>query len=180
MGCLSQCRFSNWAQHEPEYTNGKKADPRSFCIQKTLQDIAHTADDPEAVENNLMFSGHNAYRFASRPVLQQRLRAHGAATRGAHPDGPVSGVSTTRRHRRGRGYTPVFGVIVSGALPAARSDFGRPDASSVSTAPIHRAFLKVVVVRAVGVGVQQDGQAATVEREEGPRGSETTSLVKAI
>ena len=36
MGCLSQCRFSNWAQNEPDYTNGKKADPRSFCIQKTL------------------------------------------------------------------------------------------------------------------------------------------------
>ena len=36
MGCLSQCRFSNWSQHEPEYSNGKKADPRSFCIQKTL------------------------------------------------------------------------------------------------------------------------------------------------
>jgi NAD(P)H-dependent flavin oxidoreductase YrpB (nitropropane dioxygenase family) len=67
MGCLSQCRFSNWSQHEPDFSNGKKADPRSFCIQKTLQDIAHTADEPEAVENNLMFSGHNAYRFASDP-----------------------------------------------------------------------------------------------------------------
>ncbi len=40
MGCLSQCRFSNWSQHEPDYTNGKKADPRSFCIQKTLQAVA--------------------------------------------------------------------------------------------------------------------------------------------
>jgi nitronate monooxygenase len=67
MGCLSTCRFSNWSQHEPDYTNGKKADPRSFCIQKTLQDIAHDSDKPEAVENNLMFSGHNAYRFASDP-----------------------------------------------------------------------------------------------------------------
>jgi nitronate monooxygenase len=67
MGCLTQCRFSNWSQHEPDFTNGKKADPRSFCIQKTLQDIAHGADDEHAVENNLMFSGHNAYRFASDP-----------------------------------------------------------------------------------------------------------------
>jgi hypothetical protein len=67
MGCLSQCRFSNWSQHAPEYSNGKKADPRSFCIQKTLQDIAHQSDDESAVENNLMFSGHNAYRFASDP-----------------------------------------------------------------------------------------------------------------
>jgi NAD(P)H-dependent flavin oxidoreductase YrpB (nitropropane dioxygenase family) len=67
MGCLSSCRFSNWAQQEPEYNNGKRADPRSFCIQKTLQDIAHDSDKPEAVENNLMFSGHNAYRFAKDP-----------------------------------------------------------------------------------------------------------------
>jgi NAD(P)H-dependent flavin oxidoreductase YrpB (nitropropane dioxygenase family) len=66
MGCLSACRFSNWSQHEPECSTGKKADPRSFCIQKTLQDIAHD-DRPDAVERNLMFSGHNAYRFATDP-----------------------------------------------------------------------------------------------------------------
>lgn len=63
MGCLSQCRFSNWSQHEPDYTNGKKADPRSFCIQKTLQDISHEG----ATEHNLMFAGHNAYRFGQDP-----------------------------------------------------------------------------------------------------------------
>lgn len=68
MGCLSQCRFSNWSQHGPDYDNGKKADPRSFCIQKTLQTIAHAApDDEAAMDNNLMFAGHNAYRFASDP-----------------------------------------------------------------------------------------------------------------
>ena len=67
MGCLSQCRFSNWSQHGPEYTTGKKADPRSFCIQKTLQQIAHVGDDADAAERNLMFSGHNAYRFAKDP-----------------------------------------------------------------------------------------------------------------
>jgi nitronate monooxygenase len=67
MGCLSQCRFSNWSQHDAEFTNGKKADPRSFCIQKTLQAIAHESDKEEAVENNLMFSGHNAFRFATDP-----------------------------------------------------------------------------------------------------------------
>jgi nitronate monooxygenase len=67
MGCLSSCRFSNWAQHEPDLSNGKKADPRSFCIQKTLQSIAHESDTPDAVERNLMFAGHNAFRFAMDP-----------------------------------------------------------------------------------------------------------------
>ncbi|HZL58182.1 MAG TPA: nitronate monooxygenase [Stellaceae bacterium] len=62
MGCLSACGFSNWAQNE-EGTTGKKADPRSFCIQKTLQNIAHSDD----VELELMFSGHNAFRFATDP-----------------------------------------------------------------------------------------------------------------
>jgi len=62
MGCLSACLFSNWAQNEAA-TTGKKTDPRSYCIQKTLQAIRHSDD----VEFQLMFAGHNAYRFASDP-----------------------------------------------------------------------------------------------------------------
>jgi nitronate monooxygenase len=67
MGCLSQCRFSNWSQEGPDYDNGKKADPRSFCIQKTLQNIAHSDEDEYDLDHNLMFAGHNAYRFGSDP-----------------------------------------------------------------------------------------------------------------
>lgn len=67
MGCLSQCQFSNWSQHaEHNYSTGKKADPRSFCIQKTLQEISHS----EKLDNQLMFAGHNAYRFASDPFYR--------------------------------------------------------------------------------------------------------------
>ncbi len=62
MGCLSACHFSNWSQNEAG-TTGRKPDPRSFCIQKTLQNISHDGD----VEKQLMFAGHNAYRFASDP-----------------------------------------------------------------------------------------------------------------
>ncbi len=62
MGCLSQCLFSNWACNDPG-TTGKKADPRSFCIQKSLQEIAHGADP----DTHLMFAGHSAYRFAEDP-----------------------------------------------------------------------------------------------------------------
>jgi nitronate monooxygenase len=65
MGCLSACLFSNWAETESG-TTGKLADPRSFCIQKTLQSIAHNGD----VEHNLMFAGHNAYRFGSDPFYR--------------------------------------------------------------------------------------------------------------
>jgi NAD(P)H-dependent flavin oxidoreductase YrpB (nitropropane dioxygenase family) len=68
MGCLSQCRFSNWSQEAPSFDNGKKADPRSFCIQKSLQNVAHAdPEDETAMDDNLMFSGHNAYRFATDP-----------------------------------------------------------------------------------------------------------------
>ncbi len=63
MGCLSQCSFSNWSQHSEDKTTGKRADPRSFCIQKTLQKIGHGGD----VEQALMFAGHNAYRFSQDP-----------------------------------------------------------------------------------------------------------------
>jgi NAD(P)H-dependent flavin oxidoreductase YrpB (nitropropane dioxygenase family) len=62
MGCLSACNFSNWAQNEAGST-GRKADPRSYCIQKTLQAISHGGD----VENQLMFAGHNAFRFRTDP-----------------------------------------------------------------------------------------------------------------
>ncbi|MFD1611044.1 NAD(P)H-dependent flavin oxidoreductase [Sphingomonas tabacisoli] len=62
MGCLSQCAFSSWADNETNST-GRLADPRSFCIQKTLQDIAHGAP----VDQNLMFAGHNAYNFKRDP-----------------------------------------------------------------------------------------------------------------
>lgn len=62
MGCLSACSFSNWRQQEP-YTTGHKADPRSFCIQKTLQEIAHGGD----VNDQLMFAGHGAFRFSQDP-----------------------------------------------------------------------------------------------------------------
>ena len=62
MGCLSQCGFSSWADTESNST-GRLADPRSFCIQKTLQDIAHGGD----TEANLMFGGHSAFRFAQDP-----------------------------------------------------------------------------------------------------------------
>lgn len=62
MGCLSQCRFSNW-KCDDEGTTGKKPDPRSYCIQKTLQTISHSDD----IETQLMFAGHNAFRFGSDP-----------------------------------------------------------------------------------------------------------------
>lgn len=65
MGCLSQCQFSNWSQGEGG-TTGKLADPRAFCIQKSLMDISHEG----SVETNLMFSGHNAYRFGEDPFYK--------------------------------------------------------------------------------------------------------------
>ncbi|MBW8308389.1 MAG: nitronate monooxygenase [Candidatus Paracaedibacteraceae bacterium] len=66
MGCLSSCNFSNWAQNEAG-TNGRKADPRSFCIQKTLQSVSHGGDP----EHELLFSGHQAYRFKTDPFYAE-------------------------------------------------------------------------------------------------------------
>lgn len=65
MGCLSACAFSNWAQNQAG-TTGRRADPRSFCIQKTLQNIAHSGE----VENELMFAGHNVHRFKTDPFYR--------------------------------------------------------------------------------------------------------------
>ena len=68
MGCLSHCGFSSWKDHD-DYTTGRLADPRSFCIQKTLQEIAHGGD----VEQNLMFAGHVAYRFKQDPFYSNNF-----------------------------------------------------------------------------------------------------------
>ncbi|MFQ3596136.1 MAG: nitronate monooxygenase [Sphingomonadaceae bacterium] len=62
MGCLSHCQFSAWKDHD-DFSTGRLADPRSFCIQKTLQDIAHGGDP----EQNLMFAGHSAHNFRTDP-----------------------------------------------------------------------------------------------------------------
>jgi NAD(P)H-dependent flavin oxidoreductase YrpB (nitropropane dioxygenase family) len=68
MGCLSHCGFSSWKDHD-DYSTGRLADPRSFCIQKTLQDIAHGAP----VDENLMFAGHSAFRFKQDPFYSNNF-----------------------------------------------------------------------------------------------------------
>lgn len=68
MGCLSHCGFSSWKDHDDNST-GRLADPRSFCIQKTLQSIAHDGD----VDNNLMFAGHAAFRFKQDPFYSNNF-----------------------------------------------------------------------------------------------------------
>ena len=68
MGCLSHCGFSSWKDHD-DYTTGYLADPRSFCIQKTLQDIAHGGDP----EQNLMFAGHSAFNFKTDPFYSNNF-----------------------------------------------------------------------------------------------------------
>ena len=61
-GCLSHCLFSNW-KDSGDHTTGRKPDPRSFCIHKTLHDIIDNGD----VDNNLLFSGKNGYLFHKDP-----------------------------------------------------------------------------------------------------------------
>jgi len=63
MGCLSHCGFSSWKDHD-DFSTGYLADPRSFCIQKGLQNIAHG----ENIDDNLMFAGHVAYNFKLDPL----------------------------------------------------------------------------------------------------------------
>ncbi len=62
MGCLSHCGFSSWKDHD-DYTTGRLADPRSFCIQKSLQGAVHGGP----LDENLVFAGHAAYRFRQDP-----------------------------------------------------------------------------------------------------------------
>lgn len=68
MGCLSHCAFSAWKDHD-DYMTGRLADPRSFCIQKTLYEIAHGGP----VQENLAFAGHAAYRFKQDPFYSNNF-----------------------------------------------------------------------------------------------------------
>jgi NAD(P)H-dependent flavin oxidoreductase YrpB (nitropropane dioxygenase family) len=59
IGCLSACKFGGW--HQDSSHVQIMPDPRSFCIQKSLQLISL---DGKKVEDALMFCGHQGYRFA--------------------------------------------------------------------------------------------------------------------
>ncbi len=68
MGCLSHCGFSSWKDHD-NHSTGYLADPRSFCIQKTLQDVAHGGE----LDRNLMFAGHAAFNFKTDPFYSNNF-----------------------------------------------------------------------------------------------------------
>ncbi len=68
MGCLSHCSFSNWKDYD-DFTTGKRADPRSFCIQERLQGAIRGED----LEKQLVFAGHNAYKFGQDPFYKDRF-----------------------------------------------------------------------------------------------------------
>lgn len=68
MGCLSHCGFSSWKDHD-DFTTGRLADPRSFCIQKGLQGAVHG----RPLDENLVFAGHTAYRFKQDPFYSNKF-----------------------------------------------------------------------------------------------------------
>lgn len=63
-GCLSQCQFSSWSQANGN--TGRLPDPRVYCIHKTLYEVGHGG----SVKDNLLFAGHQVYRFATDPLYR--------------------------------------------------------------------------------------------------------------
>jgi NAD(P)H-dependent flavin oxidoreductase YrpB (nitropropane dioxygenase family) len=64
-GCLAACRFSSWLDSPAHrFVTGISPDPRSYCILKTLQHAIQGIN----IEENLLFAGSNAYRFADDPL----------------------------------------------------------------------------------------------------------------
>ncbi len=67
-GCLAGCKFSSWMQNpENNYSTGEIPDPRSYCIQGTLQNIIQ--DDN--IDKQLMFSGSNVFNFSKDPLFSK-------------------------------------------------------------------------------------------------------------
>jgi hypothetical protein len=50
---------------ESNYSTCEIADPKSYCIQDTLQDVIQDRD----IDNQLMFSGSNGFKFAADPLF---------------------------------------------------------------------------------------------------------------
>ncbi|MEA1938506.1 MAG: nitronate monooxygenase [Pseudomonadota bacterium] len=69
VGCLSGCLFSSWMQSTPDHGTGRRPDPRSFCIRKTLDNVVKTGD----VDHELVFAGHCVHRFSSDPFYANRF-----------------------------------------------------------------------------------------------------------
>ena len=69
MGCLHNCKFSNWRSYG-EFTTGRKPDPRSFCIHKTLHNVIYKDD----VDNELTFCGKNGYMFTKDPLFRNSVK----------------------------------------------------------------------------------------------------------
>ena len=65
VGCLSACQFSSWSQAQGN--TGRKPDPRSYCIHKTLYEVGHGG----SVKDHLLFAGHQVYRFATDPLYRE-------------------------------------------------------------------------------------------------------------
>lgn len=66
IGCISQCLFSGFCQSAENLSTGKTPDPRYFCIKDALYRAAHGG----AVDDELIFVGDNATRFATDPLFK--------------------------------------------------------------------------------------------------------------
>ena len=66
MGCISYCLFSGFCQSDENLSTGKTPDPRYFCIKDALYRAAHGG----SVDDELIFVGDNAIRFATDPLFK--------------------------------------------------------------------------------------------------------------
>ena len=69
IGCLSACKFSSWCQRSENYSTNEIPDPRTFCIQKALQNSIQGINNAKA----LFFSGSNGYRFSTDPFYKNHF-----------------------------------------------------------------------------------------------------------
>jgi len=65
MGCLKRLPVLELGAERRAFERERRADPRSYCIQKTLQAIRHSDD----VECQLMFCGSQCLSLRLGPVL---------------------------------------------------------------------------------------------------------------
>ncbi len=67
MGCLQPVPLLQLGAARAGLHDRQESRPAQLLHPEDAAGHRASSDDPDAVEHNLMFSGHNAYRFASDP-----------------------------------------------------------------------------------------------------------------
>ena len=122
MGCLSQCRFSNWSQHEPTLRQRQEGRPAQLLHPEDLAVRAARGSDAGGDRAPADVQRAQCLSVRERPVLLERIHPEREAAGRADPVGAVAG---WRRRGPGSAMRPGAAMRPGPATRQARGGRGR-------------------------------------------------------